>query len=107
MEENGIKICYRFNKEFLYVKKCIKTAAIKDDNKYVVALKKLNVKIVDRAVALGELCTKFKCVVAVAGTHGKSTTASLIYEILKAKFKKVSCHIGADVFNPRFNPGDD
>ncbi len=107
LEENGIKICYRFNKEFLYVKKCIKTAAIKDDNKYVVALKKLNVKIVDRAVALGELCTKFKCVVAVAGTHGKSTTASLIYEILKAKFKKVSCHIGADVFNPRFNPGDD
>ncbi len=107
LEENGIKVTTRFNKEFLYVKKCIKTAAIKDDNKYVVALKKLNVPIFDRAVILGELCAKFKCVIAVAGTHGKSTTASLIYEVLKAKYKKVSCHIGADVFDPRFNLGDD
>lgn len=103
----GIKIAFGFNKNFLLVDKCIKTPAIKNDNKYVCALKKLNVPIVDRAQALDELASQFKCVIAVAGTHGKSTTASLIYEILHAAHKKVSCHIGADVFAPRFNLGDD
>ncbi len=103
----GIKISFKFNKDFLFVDKCIKTGAIKDNNKFVVALKKLNVPIIDRAEALTELAQQFKCVIAVAGTHGKSTTASLIYEILREAHKKVSCHIGADVFAARFNLGDD
>ena len=105
--EKGVQISHRFNKEFLHVDLCVRTGAIKDDNKYVVQLKKLGVKVVDRAEALGELCGEFGCVIAVAGTHGKSTTSSLIYEILRASGKKVSCHIGADVFSPRFNLGDD
>lgn len=106
-QERGVHITHRFNKEFLNVDLCVKSGAIKDTNKYVQMLKKMKCKIIDRAQALGEFCSQFKCVIAVAGTHGKSTTATLIYEILRAANKKVSCHIGADVFAPRFSLGDD
>ena len=105
--ERGVHITHRFNKEFLNVDLFVKSGAIKDTNKYVQMLKKMKCKIIDRAQALGEFCSQFKCVIAVAGTHGKSTTATLIYEILRAANKKVSCHIGADVFAPRFSLGDD
>lgn len=107
IEAAGIPFTTRFKRDFLSVDFCVKTGAIKDDNKFVVALKKLGVKIMDRAEALAELTKNFGCVVAVAGTHGKSTTATLIYEILREAGKKVSCHIGADVFAPRFEIGDD
>lgn len=106
-KQNGIEVTKKFKPEFCLVDICVKTAAIKDDNKYIKQLKKLNVKIVDRAKMLAQLCSTFKNVIAVAGTHGKSTTASLIYEILRSSGKKVSCHIGADVFMPKFNLGDD
>lgn len=105
--ESGIIVTNRFCRDFLQVDFCVRTAAISDDNKYIVNLKKLNCPIYDRAEILANLCDKFKCVIAVAGTHGKSTTASLIYEILRTSNKNVSCHIGADVFAPRFKCGDD
>lgn len=106
-ENSGIKVTTRFNKKFLDVNFAIKTGAIKNDDKYIIALKNKGIPIKDRAEILGELCAHFKCVIAVAGTHGKSTTASLIYEILRLSNKKVSCHIGADVFAPRFELNDD
>jgi len=105
-KDAGIEITNKFKPEFLKVDFCVKTGAI-SNNKYITALKTLNVKIYDRAEMLSLLISKFKCVIAVAGTHGKSTTASLIYEILRVAGKKVSCHIGADVFASRFNIEDD
>ena len=105
-KEHGIEITTKFKREFLKVDFCIKSAAI-TKCKYLTELKCLGVKIYDRAEVLGFLANKFKNVIAVAGTHGKSTTASLIYEILRADGRKVSCHIGADVFAARFNIADD
>lgn len=104
--EQGIKVVHNFNKDFCCVDLCVKTGAVKK-SKYINTLKKRGVPIVDRAEVLSWFCSKFKQVIAVAGTHGKSTTASLIYEILRQDGRKVSCHIGADVFAPRFNFGDD
>ena len=105
-EECGILVTKKFKKEFLNVDLCIKTGAIKN-NKYLTELNKRGVKIIDRAEALSFLASKFKCVIAVAGTHGKSTTASLIYEIMRVAGLKVSSHIGADVFAARFDVNDE
>ena len=103
----GVKIAHKFINHFLSVDFCVATGAIKKDNPYIIELKKLNIPVIDRSMALGSLLTNFKCVIAVAGTHGKSTTSALIYEILKSAGKKVSCHIGAEVESPRFELGDD
>lgn len=104
--EAGIEITTKYKPEFLKVDFCIKTAAI-TTGKYLTALKNLGVKVYDRAEVLAFLANKFNQVIAVAGTHGKSTTASLIYEILRQDGRSVSCHIGADVFASRFNINDD
>ncbi len=106
-KKHGIKIIHKFDRLYTDVDMCIKTAAVKENDRFVRALRKKEVKILDRAEALAEISTHFKCVIAVAGTHGKSTTSALIYEILRTSGKQVSCHIGADVFSPRFNLGDD
>jgi len=105
-KQNGIKVFHKFDKDLCNVDLCVKTAAVKN-NKFTEYLKQIKCPIVDRAEVLGWLATKFKKVIAVAGTHGKSTTASLIYEILRVAGKKVSCHIGAEVYAPRFVLGDD
>ncbi len=105
-EENGIEICYKFNKEICNVDLCVKTGAVKN-GKFISFLQKNNIPILDRSELLAWMCGKFKQVIAVAGTHGKSTTASLIYEIMRASGKKVSCHIGADISAPRFKFGDE
>ncbi len=107
LEEKGAKITSEFRKDFCDVDVVVKTAAIKDDNEYIKYFKDKNIKIIDRAEILSWLCSKFKTLVAVAGTHGKSTTSSLIYHILRENGIKVSCHIGADVEFPRFDITDD
>lgn len=61
---------------------CIVTStAIKDDNVEVIAGRARHIPIVPRAVMLAELM-RMKQGVAVAGTHGKTTTTSLIASIL-------------------------
>ena len=106
-EKAGIFVTNKFLKDFTFVDLCVKTGAICEDNKYIQLLKAKCVKIVDRAEVLSWFCTKFKTVIAVSGTHGKSTTSALIYEMLKEQYKNVSCHIGADIKNERFVLGDD
>ncbi|MBE7076723.1 MAG: hypothetical protein E7374_02395 [Clostridiales bacterium] len=106
-ENEGIFVSKKFVKEMLEVDLVVKTGAIKDDDKLVIKLKQKEIPIVDRAVVLGQLASRFNCVIAVSGTHGKSTTSALIYEMLRQDGKKVSCHIGADVTSPRFNLKDD
>lgn len=107
LKENNVFVSNRFMPELTNVDLCITTGAINKNDKFVQELKKSKVKIIDRAELLSWFCKKFKCVIAVAGTHGKSTTASLIYEILRSAGKKVSCHIGADVYLPRFDLTDE
>ena len=105
-EEQGIKVVNKFDKDVCNVDLCVKTGAIKN-SKFFNHLKAVGCPIIDRAKMLSWMCSQFKKVIAVAGTHGKSTTASLIYEILRVAGKKVSCHIGAEVFAQRFSLGDD
>lgn len=105
-EEKGIAITNKFDKSFCKVDLCVTSGGVKD-KKYFSYLKKLNVPIIDRADLLGWICSKFKTVIAVAGTHGKTTTSTLIYEILKRDGRKVSCHIGGEIDNSRLDFNDD
>ena len=58
------------------------TAAIHEDNPEWVAMKSLNIPSLSRAELLGEIMRNFALPIAISGTHGKTTTTSMISEIL-------------------------
>lgn len=58
------------------------TAAVKDDNEELIAAKKNNIPAVERSVMLGLLTNQYKEKIAVCGTHGKTSTTSMITQIL-------------------------
>ncbi len=57
------------------------STAVKADNPEVIAARERGIPVVPRAMMLAELM-RFKQGIAVAGTHGKTTTTSLIASIL-------------------------
>ncbi len=61
----------------------VTSTAVKDDNPEVIAAHARLVPVVPRAVMLAELM-RMKKGVAIAGTHGKTTTTSLVASVLAA-----------------------
>ncbi|MBC7452521.1 MAG: UDP-N-acetylmuramate--L-alanine ligase [Massilia sp.] len=59
----------------------VTSTAVKDDNPEVVAARANKTPIVPRAIMLGELM-RLKRGIAIAGTHGKTTTTSLVASVL-------------------------
>ena len=58
------------------------TAAIHDDNPEFIEAKRLNIPMLSRADFIGQLMNNYKTPIAVSGTHGKTTTTSMIAQIL-------------------------
>ena len=69
------------------------SSAVKADNPEVVAAKAARVPVVPRAIMLAELM-RFKQGIAIAGTHGKTTTTSLISHVLGEAGLDPTCVIG-------------
>ncbi|TSE20097.1 UDP-N-acetylmuramate--L-alanine ligase [Tepidimonas alkaliphilus] len=59
------------------------SSAVRDDNPEVQAARARRLPVVPRAVMLAELM-RFKKGIAIAGTHGKTTTTSLVASVLAA-----------------------
>jgi UDP-N-acetylmuramate--alanine ligase len=57
------------------------SSAVKNDNPEVIAARLKNIPVVPRAVMLAELM-RMKQGIAIAGTHGKTTTTSLVASLL-------------------------
>ncbi len=60
------------------------TAAIREDNAEFAEAKQKGIPMLSRAELLGQLMTNYATPVAVSGTHGKTTTTSMISHILLA-----------------------
>ena len=60
------------------------TAAIKEDNPELIKARSLGVPVIERAVLLGAIMKRYKNAIAVSGTHGKTTTTSMVAEVLFA-----------------------
>ena len=54
------------------------TAAIKEDNPEMVMAKKKNIKMMERGKFLGELTKLYSNTIGVSGTHGKTSTTSML-----------------------------
>jgi UDP-N-acetylmuramate--alanine ligase len=69
------------------------SSAVKADNPEVIAAKAARIPVVARAMMLAELM-RFKQGIAIAGTHGKTTTTSLISHVLDCAGLDPTCVIG-------------
>ena len=58
------------------------TAAIHEDNPEFACAKERQIPMLSRAELLGEMMRNYRQAVAVSGTHGKTTTTSMLTEIL-------------------------
>ena len=60
----------------------VATAAIREDNPELMRCRELSIPVMTRANLLGEVMKLYKNSIAIAGTHGKTTTTSMMSEIL-------------------------
>lgn len=70
------------------------TAAIMNDNPELIAAKSSGVKTVERSILLGLITSWFNKAVCVSGTHGKTTTSSMLTHIFLANKIDLSAVIG-------------
>lgn len=79
----GIKVTMGHKKESVHgADLVVYSAAIAKDNPELVEAERLGIKTMERSRLLGALTRKFSNVIGVCGTHGKTTTTSLITQIL-------------------------
>lgn len=62
----------------------IRTAAVHNDNPEIAAARSVGIPVFERAQAWGVIMRAYKNAVCVAGTHGKTTTTSMLTHILMA-----------------------
>ncbi|MBQ1312712.1 MAG: UDP-N-acetylmuramate--L-alanine ligase [Blautia sp.] len=83
LEQKGIRVFYgqRASNILPDVSLVVYTAAVKGDNPEFMRAKELGLPIMSRAELLGQLMKNYKVPIAIAGTHGKTTTTSMISHI--------------------------
>lgn len=86
LESLGIHIIYgqaweNITKDIDFI---VYTAAIHEDNPEFMAAKELNIPMIDRAELIGQVMHNYQNAIAVSGTHGKTTTTSMLADILMA-----------------------
>ena len=83
LEAKGIPVTIGHNVENIQGADCIiRTAAAHNDNPEIAAARASGIPVFERAQAWGEIMRSYKNAVCVSGTHGKTTTTSMLTHIL-------------------------
>lgn len=94
--ENDIKVTIGHNLEDVANSDAvIYSAAIKQDDPEMVEAKRLNIPTIERADFLGDLTRCYKDTICISGTHGKTTTTSMISLCFLEAQKDPSIQVGA------------
>ncbi|MBQ2897063.1 MAG: UDP-N-acetylmuramate--L-alanine ligase [Clostridia bacterium] len=98
LQENGIEVFIgQSEKNINSPDLVVYTAAISKDNpEYIEAVKQAK-KVVERSVFLGELMKAYGCPCCIAGTHGKTTTTSMVSSIMLEAQKDPTVLVGGEV----------
>ena len=84
LEAKGVKVFYSQTASNISsdMDLIVYTASISEDNDEWLAAKKAGIPMLTRAELLGQIMDNYKKSIAVSGTHGKTTTTSMISQIL-------------------------
>ena len=84
LEAKGAKIVYGQRAENITegIDVVVYTAAVHSDNPELMAAKEQELPILSRAELLGQMMKNYENAIAISGTHGKTTTTSMITEVL-------------------------
>jgi UDP-N-acetylmuramate--alanine ligase len=84
LEELGITVFYGQRPSNITndVKLVVYTTAVKENNPELMAARELGIPVIDRADLLGQIMKCYTDAIAVSGTHGKTTTTSMISLLL-------------------------
>ena len=96
LENHGATIYYGQKAENLSssIDLVVYTSAIHPDNPEYIAMEQLGLPHLTRAELLGQLMRNYKLPIAISGTHGKTTTTSMVSEILLAADTDPTLSIG-------------
>ena len=96
LQNKGIKITIGHNLDLIATSDVVVySAAIKKDDPEMLEAKRLNIPTIERADFLGELTRCFKDTICISGTHGKTTTTSMISLCFLEGLKDPSIQVGA------------
>ena len=84
LEQKGIRVSYgedagRITED---IDCAVLTSAVHEDNLEFIAIRKKGIPYLSRAQLLGQIRKNYEIPIAVSGTHGKTTTTSMLSEIL-------------------------
>lgn len=110
LEENNIHVNIGHNAENINetIDLVVYTAAIKEDNVELLKAKELGILCIERGKFLGELTKLFSNTIGIAGTHGKTSTTSMVSScFLEAKMDP-SIQVGAtlDLIDGNYRVGN-
>lgn len=95
LEKSGAKIFIGHNGDNVKgADLVVHTAAVKADNPEMQAAQKSGIRLIDRAEFLGALMPGYKNAVGVSGTHGKTTTTSMLAHALIYAEKDPTISVG-------------
>jgi UDP-N-acetylmuramate--alanine ligase len=72
----------------------VRTAAVHDDNPEIAAAIRSGIPVFERAQAWGAIMREYETAICISGTHGKTTTTSMITHIFLAAQKDPTVMIG-------------
>ena len=83
LENQGIPVAIGHHAENIEGADCIiRTAAAHNDNPEIAAARAAGIPVFERAQAWGEIMKSYKNAICISGTHGKTTTTSMMTHIL-------------------------
>ncbi len=96
LETMGISILYgqRTQNITKNIDLVVYTAAISKNNPEFVAAKELGIPMMDRAEMVGQVMKNYQTPIAISGTHGKTTTTSMVSHIFLAGEKDPTISVG-------------
>ena len=93
--EKGIHVDIGHRAENIRNADCvIRTAAVHNDNPEIAAARSAGIPVFERAQAWGEIMKSYKNAICISGTHGKTTTTSMMTHILMEAGKDPTVMIG-------------